>query len=773
MKCRFYLLDVNEGLWEGKPCVRLWGIDEQGRRVEVIATQISPYFYFLPTGDLDSTLKRLAADKQRFPKIDNVTLEKRKLMGREKTVLRVVCSEANSVSIYAKQLPKLLGGVSFDDLRLSARYITDLMLTTCGWNECEIEPASIDGATAEKAYLAVTLPTGIISASQPKLRFLAFLVLAVGQKGSARPERDPIRALAVATDSGIVSIFVASGDDDSEVLSAFTAVVNEFDPDVMVGYDTNKLQWPYLMQRAKVNKKKLAVGRDQSEPHTSVYGHVSVAGRANLDLADLAAGITEIKVKDLKNLGHFFSLATAERLAARDEWETFDLWSDHSGRQRLLEDTKISARICLELGQDTIDYPTQLSAITGLPLDQVMTAAVGFRVDSYFLRIAHGLGELIPTKNEQPFLTFRGALVQEPETGLHENVVVLDFASMYPRLMEKYNLSPDTLVRPGDEVSAESVNLVPEVGHRFRKEPAGFYKIGLTSLIEERARVRRELACVAADSTTARVLREREGAVKVITNACYGYAGWAGARWYVREVAESAAAFGRQNITEAIDRAKALGLEVIYSDTDSIFVSNIKPRVDELIGAVNEEQGLEIRIEREYVRVLFTEAMKRYAGLRKDETIDTVGLEAVRGDWSEIAREVQENVLRAILKFKSTEVAIVSVRETVRRLREGIFPMEVFIIRKALTKPIEEYRVRTPHVEVARKLAEEGWEIGVGDKVGYVIVKGQGALFQKARPYRQVKPEDLDLEYYVENQVKPAAMRLLEGFGVSEQQVAA
>jgi DNA polymerase I len=143
----------------------------------------------------------------------------------------------------------------------------------------------------------------------------------------------------------------------------------------------------------------------------------------------------------------------------------------------------------------------------------------------------------------------------------------------------------------------------------------------------------------------------------------------------------------------------------------------------------------------------------------------------VRGDWSEIAREVQEDVLRAILKLKSTEMAIVSVRETVRRLREGQFPMEAFIIRKALTKPIEEYRVRTPHVEVARKLAEEGWEITVGDKVAYVIVKGKGALFQKARPYRRVKPEDLDLEYYVENQVKPAAMRLLEGFGVTQRQL--
>jgi DNA polymerase I len=337
--------------------------------------------------------------------------------------------------------------------------------------------------------------------------------------------------------------------------------------------------------------------------------------------------------------------------------------------------------------------------------------------------------------------------------------------------MKKYNLSPDTLVSPGEDVLPESVNLVPEVGHRFRKDPAGFYKIGLQSLIEERARVRRKLSHVAVECTTARVLRERERALKVITNACYGYAGWPGARWYVREVAESAAAFGRQTITKTIDHAKTLGLGVIYSDTDSIFVSNIKQRVDKLKEWVKQELGLEIRIEREYVRVLFTEAMKRYAGLRKDNSIDNVGLEIVRSDWSEVAREVQDKVLQSILKDRSTEMAILKVRETVQRLRDGKLPIEAFIIRKALTKPIEKYRVRTTQAEVARRLVEDGWDIGVGDKVAYVIVKGKGALFQKARPYRQVKRDDLDLEYYVENQVKPATMRILEGLGVTERQL--
>jgi len=595
-------------------------------------------------------------------------------------------------------------------------------------------------------------------------------MLAVGRVGSAIPQRDPIRALAIASDSGDPSLLTPSGDADSELICTFAQRVDDLDPDVIVGYDTSRSGWPYLVRRAQINNLTLTVGRDRSEPHVGVFGHISIAGRANLDLADLVSETPDIKVRDLKNLATHFGVPTADGLVTRDEWETHNQWSDSSQRSKLLEETQMAAMVSLDLGREAIDYPIELSAITGLPLGQVTAAPTGLRADSYLLRVAHQVGELIPGKSDLPFLTYRGALVQLPKPGVHENVAVLDFASMYPTLMINYNLSPDTLVTPDEDSSTDSVFVIPEVGRRFRKRPEGFYKVALESLIEERARTKRELTSP-GHKVSHRLLREREKAVKLITNACYGYAGWTGGRWYVREVAESAAALGRLLITETIRKASALGLDVIYSDTDSIFVSNVRRKVEELTGFVNKVSGLEIRLQREYVRLLFTEAMKRYAGLRVDGTLDTVGLEAIRGDWSEVARAVQENVLRAVLEDGSIKLAIDSVRDTVRRLRKGEVPLRSCIVRKTLTRPIERYRVRTPHVEAAKRLIAEGWRVSIGDKVGYVIVKGKGPLFQRARPYHEVRPEELDLEYCVESQIKPAALRILEACGVKEQQL--
>jgi DNA polymerase I len=291
----------------------------------------------------------------------------------------------------------------------------------------------------------------------------------------------------------------------------------------------------------------------------------------------------------------------------------------------------------------------------------------------------------------------------------------------------------------------------------------------LQSLLEERAKVRRQLETNREKSTAHRVLEERERAVKIIANACYGYAGWAGARWYVREVAESATALGREAITKATAKAESLGLKIIYGDTDSIFVQNEREKIEVLIKWVEKELGLEIRIERIYVRILFTEAMKRYAGLLPDDTLDIVGLEVIRGDWSELAQKVQSVVLERILRDQSTDKAIADVREVIGKLRKGQVAIADLTIRKTLTKPIEEYKVRTPHVEVAKKLLKQGWELTVGDKVAYIVTNRRGKLFEKAEPYNRVQLKDVDIEYYLDDQIKPAAMRILERFGVNEK----
>jgi DNA polymerase I len=148
-------------------------------------------------------------------------------------------------------------------------------------------------------------------------------------------------------------------------------------------------------------------------------------------------------------------------------------------------------------------------------------------------------------------------------------------------------------------------------------------------------------------------LDARQKAVKITTNATYGYAGWVSARWYLKPVAEAASDWGRHAILEAEKMAETAGILVVYGDTDSLFINYEKTAAEKLQDQIKSELKLDVEISDVYRRIFFTEAKKRYAGLRWDGSLDIVGLEVIRGDWAEVAKKVQEHVLEIILKENS------------------------------------------------------------------------------------------------------------------------
>jgi DNA polymerase I len=129
---------------------------------------------------------------------------------------------------------------------------------------------------------------------------------------------------------------------------------------------------------------------------------------------------------------------------------------------------------------------------------------------------------------------------------------------------------------------------------------------------------------------------------------------------------------------------------------------------------------------------------------------------------------VQEKVLEIILKEQAPEKTVKFVRAYISDLRGGKVPFKDLVIWKTLTKRAEEYKVKAPHVEAAKKLLKEGYELSMGDKIGYVITIGTGKLYERAKPYALALYDEVDTEYYVTNQVLPAASRILTMFNIKE-----
>ncbi len=774
MKQTFWLLDLNHETYEGKSSIWLWGITHKGKRVLVIDDNYRAYFYLLPRKDQDpEELRKKLEAEQPHPSVESATIEKKKLLADERVVLKVFCKDPDFLEKAARETLKKTGAEATyeEKLRLAIKYQYDHGIKPCQWYEVDTTASSIDPEkfSVQETLTATDHPHAIAKEELPSLDLFSFSLLSVSKIGAPNAIRDPVQLISWRTNKDSSEVLLTQAHSDESIIQKFGEDVTKTNPDFVLSFEGNGVHWPYLVKRANKTKIPLKVGRDGGPPHQSLYGHYSLIGRANVDLLNFSEDLYEVKNKTIENVARYLGIKFSDQKTI-DETSYFDYWSKPDQRKILVKHVEVQTETVLKIGEEAIDYVIQISALSGLPPDQVIAAAVGFRVDNYLMMETHNLGQLIPPRTEQPIIPYKGAIVLEPKVGLHDNVASLDFSSMYPSLMIKYNISPDTLVTGKER---EDVFEVPEVKHRFRKSPSGFYRIVLTKLIEARKTTKAELKRTAPSDSRYPLLKAREKAVKVMTNAVYGYAGWAGARWYSKEVAESAAALGRETINRAISFAKSLGLSVFYGDTDSLFVNYEEKLVQKFQAEIDRQLGLEINLSEIYKRILFTEAKKKYAGLKTDGQIDVVGLEAVRGDWSNLARDVQNTVLRMVLEDSSPMRATTYVQDLTRDLKSKKLPLSSFIIWKTLTKPVEGYEVNAPHVEAAKKMAKDGWPITAGDKVGFIITKRPGKLFQKAEPHYKVTIEEVDYDYYIRNQIVPAAARILEILGVSEEQLLA
>jgi DNA polymerase I len=773
VKVSFWLLDINPKIDKEKGTIELWlwGIDSAGNRILVIDRDFIAYFYVVVADGFDGSKVAETIITAYCDSIVKAEVAERRFFGKPVIAIKVYCKVATETRKLANILRSVEGVKDCleDDIRASMRYLIDNNVVPCGWHEIDAtEEENIKGVRVSKVFATKAPPKQLDNVTVPSLRVLSFSVICYSREGSPKPDRNPVLILSTATSDGEEKQFIANeAMDDKPVIQGFIDYICHFDPDIIASYGANTIDWKYLKGRSRKLKLNLKFDRAKLEPHTSIYGHVSAIGIVNIDLADFTDVFPEVKVKTLWNFADHLGVMKDKQIIVEDV-NFADYWDDKEKRAELCRfgldsASKVQGTLALLL-----DFAMQLASLTSLPLDRVMTAAVGFRVEWFLIKQGQKISELVPKRLEQPYKPYTGGLVLSPKPGLHENIAILDFKSMYPNIMITYNLSPDTYIKPDEPQPESGFYEAPEVGHRFRKSPPGFYKESLTYLIKVRGTIRQRMKTLRLKTVEYQVLDARQKAIKVITNAAYGYAGWVGARWYIKPVAEAASAWGRHIIFTASQMAEKAEITVVYGDTDSLFLNYEKTKVAKLEQEIKRNLKLDVEVNEIYKRILFTEAKKRYAGLRQDGSMDVVGLEVVRGDWAEVAKKVQEHVLEIILKEQSAKNAVSYVQRIVADLKHRRIPLHDLVIWKTLTKPPDDYAIKAPHVEAAKMLKEKGWRLTGGDKVGYVILEGKGRLYNRVKPYVFAKPEEVDVDYYITNQVMPAASRILAFLDVTK-----
>ncbi|MCE4600756.1 MAG: DNA polymerase II [Desulfurococcales archaeon] len=782
MWIEFQVLDASYEVLGGEAVIALWARLNDNRRAILYYRGFKPYFYALveDDADIEDIARKIKSLSKPSSPITEVRLVEKRYLGKRVNALRIETTIPSTVREYREKVARIPGvrEVLEADIRFTMRYLIDKNIYPLRWYGASVEEKQASSGTRVDGVYMIRGELEELEGYAGKdpledLRLLAFDIEAYNPQRTPDPRKDPVIIIGYMTDEmSEPELLVAEDNNDRLIIKKFVEKILEYDPDIIVGYNQNRFDWPYLVERSKVLGLKLDVGRKaNSPPQPSVYGHYSIAGRLNVDLYDFADEMYEVKMKTLEEVADYLGVMPKDKRVMLEWWQISEYWDDPEKRPTLLQYAKDDVYSTYGLVPKFLPFGAQLSQVSGLPLDQVMAASVGFRLEWRLMREAFKFNELVPNRVERLEESYTGAIVLKPKPGIHENIAVLDFASMYPSIMVKYNVGPDTLVKPGEPYKESEVNIAPEVGHKFRKNPPGFFKLVVQKFLDIRRRIKSELKKYPEGSPMYNLLNERQKAVKLLANASYGYMGWPHARWYCKACAESITAWGRSIIKRAISKAKELGLDVIYGDTDSLFVTYDKVKVESLIRWIEEKLGFEVKIDKIYKRVYFTEAKKRYVGLTDKGKIDVVGFEAMRGDWSELAKEAQMKVAEIVLSTGDVEKAVSYVRGVIEELRKGKIDMRKLIIWKTLSKRLEEYTAEQPHVVVARQLKKLGIKVHPGMKIGYVVVKGTGPLSKRVKPYFLAKPAELDIDYYIDKQLIPAVMRILKYFGVTEKRL--
>ncbi|KAF8316797.1 DNA polymerase alpha catalytic subunit [Clavulina sp. PMI_390] len=377
---------------------------------------------------------------------------------------------------------------------------------------------------------------------------------------------------------------------------------------------------------------------------------------------------------------------------------------------------------------------------------------------------------------------YKGGLVFEPKRGLWDKfILVMDFNSLYPSIIQEFNIDFTTVEKVEDEDEIPEVPS-PEI-------PQGVLPRLIATLVNRRRQVKALMNDRGATAAQKAQWNIKQQALKLTANSMYGCLGFTLARFYARPLAALTTFKGREILTHTRELAESMNLDVVYGDTDSVFVNSNETDLDKALKIAQQFKKLvnsrykllEIDLDGVFERLLLLQK-KKYAAMKVDDaqksTMEIKGIDMKRREFSQLAKDASATVLKHILSGEAPDVAVEAIHDYLRDLgtniKENKIPFENFIINKRLGKDPEKYpdAKSQPHVQVALRMKTRGSTVRAGDVVQYIFCLGpNGESSKSGQADRAFHPEEIrrsngelkiDHEYYLATQILPSVARLCE-----------
>jgi DNA polymerase I len=709
--------------------------------------------------------------------------------GRNKGTVREVLKEA-----WEADIPYVLNYIY--DLRLvpGTYYVVDtetcliepLKKVSVGRSELKMKEL-IDALNPEEKSVVSEL-TRLLETPIPEIKRVALDIEVLTETPTRVPDPEeaerPIGAVSFMSSNGVKKVFLLLR--DSMPKEDFKTLIDETDVEIayfsdertlieatfkelyrypmVVTFNGDNFDLPYLRNRAR----KLGI-LDQDIPIKLGRDYADVTTAVHVDLYKFFFN------KSIQNYAFNGSYkeatldAIGKAVLGKGKLELSKPINDLSYRELAtycFMDSEVTMGLTTFNGSIVIKLIFVLMRISRCPLEEIVRHAVSSWIRSLLLALHRENGLLIPNPEDIMAIKgetysraiikgkkYMGAIVLEPTPGIHFNVVVMDFASLYPSVIDKFNLSYETLRCPHEECKG---NLVPELPHWICTKKRGISSSAIGALRTLRVRVYVPLS---KSRDIPKEERSRydviQRALKVFLNASYGVMGAESFQFYTPPLAESVTAIGRKLLTEVISRAQSMGAQVVYGDTDSVFLKNPpKDLIDGLTDWIKNKYGVDLNFDKRYRYVVFSQRKKNYFGVTEDGIVDIKGLIGKKSSTPEFAKRVFFDVLKILSEVSNEQEFEVAknrvtemIMENVDKIRRREVSIEDLAFNIMLSKELDSYEKTTPqHVKAAKQLAAYGYEYRPGDIISFVKTKGKIGV----KPTRLANLNEIDVDKYVE-----------------------
>ena len=595
MEKNVVILDIDYVTYEDKPVIRLFS--KQGdKNIVLIDDTFEPYLYVV-YDDLDECINEIEEN------LDVVRLEKvtKKDFQVESEFLKVTFKHPQELAKNRDALRDLESVVQIRefDIPFYRRYLMDrdvVPMTEVIATGEEVESfLKLDSKKQDITIIKLTEPLKRVKEYPQKFRILSFDLEVRNPHGMPNSQEDEIIMIGVASNFGVNQVistktnseskdnFVNHVSSEREMIQEFVRIIKENNVDIIVGYNSDNFDFPYLKDRAKLLDVDLDIGMDESDVKYIRRGYANAASLKGLIHVDLYLVMRRYMTLERYTLERvYYELFGEEKIDVPGE-RIWEFWDNGGEELDTLFDYSLDDVIStLKIAEQTLPLNLELTRIIGQPLFDVSRMATGQQAEWFLVKQAYFDDEVVPNKRGSNFTDRanaednEGGYVKEPETGLHENLVQFDFRSLYPSIIISKNISPDVM-ELGDVENEEDYNISPEHGIKFKKSPKGFIPSVIDKILQERFRIKREMKA-SDDDTERKALDVQQQAIKRLANTMYGIYGFPRFRWYSFECAKAITSWGRQYIKSSIKKAEEYGFYAIYADTDGFYAKYKKEK---------------------------------------------------------------------------------------------------------------------------------------------------------------------------------------------------